>query len=261
MAITSNTLRPGLLVSLKTTVHGNVSYQRRVIEADHVVNGGAKRASWETERTISDPEEHEAAATARSKASSLVRAICARSAFGLLCPESSEPELEKAIAAAREVAEEFNNKARLSRVTVYVITGRIAPDDVEAVRAINSEVRDLLAEMSEGIRNLDVKAVRDAAGRAKNLGSMLSPDAEARIQIAIEAARSAARKIVKAGEQAAQEIDRVAIKRITEARTAFLDLEDAREVATPQETSRALDLMPAASVSAPRPVSRSIEVE
>ncbi len=34
MALRSQTLRPGLLVSLKTTLHGNVHYQKRTIESE-----------------------------------------------------------------------------------------------------------------------------------------------------------------------------------------------------------------------------------
>lgn len=245
MAITTTTLRPGFLVSLKTSLHGNVQYSKNVIEAEHVTDDGAEEAKWETERRIADPKEYEAAKKARAKASTLIRGICARSAFGLLCPEDKERDLEKAIADAREVAEAFNGTARLSRVTVYVITGRIAQDDVEAVRAINSEVRDLLEDMRVGIKNLNVESVRDAANRARNLGTMLTPDAQARIQIAIDAARGAARKIVKAGDNAAQEIDKVAMRRIAQTRTAFLDLDDTgKEIAAPTFEGRAVDFDP-----------------
>jgi len=152
------------------------------------------------------------------------------------------------------LTEEFNATAKLTRVRVYVIAGRIAPDDVEAVRAINGEVRDLLTDMAEGVRNLDVKTVRDAADRARDIGRMLAPDAQARIQAAIDAARSAARQIVKAGEQAAQEIDQRTIRRITEARAAFLDLEPAAEVAAPVAEARVLDFEPAPEIkSTPAP--------
>ena len=37
----TNTLRPGLLVSLKTSIRGNVSYQYRDIEPEHLVENGA----------------------------------------------------------------------------------------------------------------------------------------------------------------------------------------------------------------------------
>lgn len=251
------TLRPGFLVSLKTTVSGNVEYDKRTIEAAHKTETGAEQERWETERTVKDPAEFERGKTARSKARTAVTRVCAYSDFGLLCPESAAAELEEGIAAARAIAAEFNAGARYSELRVYVIMGRIAADDVEAVRAINSEVRGLLETMAQGIKRLDVDAVRDAASRAKQLGTMLPADAQARVQIAIDAARSAARQMVKAGEQAAQAIDTRAVRAITEARLAFLDLEDnAAEIAAPSESGRALDLEPPAvelSASAAQP--------
>ena len=240
--INISTLRPGFLISLKTSVVGNVHYQRQDIEPDHLTAAGGRQARWETERTISDPNEFEIALKVRSKATSVIRAVCARSAFGLLCPEANNDKLERAIAEARQLADEFNAAAMLTRVSVYVIVGRIVPDDVEAVRAINSEIRDLLETMASGIKNLDVKAVRDAADRARNVGAMLSPDSVARVQVAIDAARSAARQIVKAGGQAAQEIDRTAIQKIVEQRTAFLDLDPIADVAAPAADARIIDL-------------------
>jgi hypothetical protein len=48
---------------------------------------------------------------------------------------------------------------------------------------VAEDFRELLAEMETGLQNLDVKVVRDAANKARNIGAMLSPDAQARIQI------------------------------------------------------------------------------
>jgi hypothetical protein len=61
MSLNATLIRPGLLVSLKTTVHGGVSYQKRTIVPDHP-EGKARIASWETTRQIQDAEEHNAAA-------------------------------------------------------------------------------------------------------------------------------------------------------------------------------------------------------
>lgn len=244
MKLISTTLRPGLLVSLKTSVIGNISYEKRTTEAETTTDAGALRAAWETVRTIDDPKEHEAAGKARSKAASLVRAVCARSAFGLLCPEARSEALANAMEEARKVANAFNATAKLSRVSVYIITGRIAPDDVEAVKAINSEIAELLARMAEGVKTLDTEAIRDAASRAREMGTMLPPETASRVQAAVDAARIAARKIVKAGTAAAQEIDAATIRQITEARTAFLDLDGDDNVAAPTEEGRAIDLEP-----------------
>ena len=241
--LSPSTLRPGLLVSLKTSISGNVHYTKRTIEDDHVTSDGAKLAVWETERKIADPDEHERACKVRSAASHLIRGVCSASAFGLLCPEDKAEKLDKAIADARMLAEEFNSTATISRIGVYVVCGRVAQDDVEAVRAINSEVRDLLADMQEGLRNLDVKAVRAAAGKAKGLGQMLSTDASDKIKDAIDAVRKSARQIVKAGEGATVEIDNATIKLLDQKRTAFLDLTEGETVELPKaDVGRSLDL-------------------
>lgn len=240
-SISASTLRPGLLVSLKTSISGNVHYDKVDLEVEKTEDG-ADRAKWETTRIITDRVEYEAARKARGKVTSLIRSVCSFSAFGLLCPEDRSDELDAAIKEARSVAEDFNANASLTRVHVYVIAGRVAQDDVEAVRAINSEVRDLLADMAGGVEKLDVQVIRQAASKAKQLGNMLSPTAEARVRIAIDTAREAARKIVKAGETAAIEVDRMAMRKITEQRTAFLDMGDQGEIATPQVEGRAIEM-------------------
>lgn len=243
-----STLRPGLLVNLKTQISGNVKYSTVTLEAEHLTQDGMQKAKWETERTLIDPPEHEVAKRVRNLIRTAMVRCCAQSAFGLLCPESKVGELEIAITEAREAARNFNKSAKFTKVSVYVMTGKIAPDDVEAVRAINSEVRELLSRMEAGVRNLDAEEIRKAAAWAKGLGSMLSPVAAERVQVAIEAARKAARQIAKAGETAATKVDLEAIKRITESRLAFLDLDDAPDVQAPDEEGRAVDFEPEADV-------------
>jgi hypothetical protein len=244
MALTNRTLRPGLLVSLRTQVRGNVRYERHVLEPEHATDEGTEKERWETERTVFNPAEHALAVKAQSKARSLISSVCVKSDFGLLCPEEKAADLDKAIDAARAVAEEFNDGAKLSHLSVNVITGHVASDDVKAVKAISEEVRDLLDDMTEGLKNLDVEAVRRAASKAKGIGGMLSGDAAARIQIAVDAARNSAKKIVKAGESVAQEIDNATIRKIVEQRTAFLDLDEVKEIQAPKASARSVDLTP-----------------
>ena len=241
-----STLRPGLLVSLKTSIRGNVSYQTRDLEHEHAVAGGQTRARWETERTVANKAELTRAVKARTAARTAITSVCSRSSFGLLCPEAWGKALQDGITRARQVAAEFNARARVTELAVYVIVGRVAQDDVEAVRAINSEVRDLMRDMTVGIKELDVKRVRDAANRARSVGSMLTPEAAERVKAAIDAARGAARQITKAGEEAAKEVDREAIKKINQARTAFLDLDASAVLPTraPAARGRAVDLAP-----------------
>ena len=247
MTFATSTLRPGLLVSLKTSRHGNCRYEKIDLEPEHKTDSGAAKARWETTRTVVDPEEYERASKAQAKASSIIRGVCTYSAFGLLCPEANADILGNAIREARAIVDEFNSTAALTRVHLYVIAGKIAQDDVEAIKAINSEVRDMIETMAEGVKNADVKVIREAASKAKQIGAMLNPEAEARVRIAVDTARSAARQYVKAGEQAALEVDKMAIRKITEQRTAFLDMSEGGEVQAPAARARAIDLAPEAS--------------
>jgi hypothetical protein len=59
--------------------------------------------------------------------------------------------------------------------------------------------------------------------------------------------RSSARQIVKAGETAAAEIDLNALRTVTNARTAFLDIDEAKPVAKPKVKANALDFAPVAA--------------
>lgn len=219
-----STLRPGLLVSLKTSTRGNVSYEKQDIE--HKRKDRTDFTKWETGRTIADVKEFERAKKTLTAATLPIRKVCTWSAFGWLCPESDREELDAAIRESREIVAEFNASANITRLDVYVMVGKIAADDVEAVRAINSEVRNLMSNMETGLKNLDVKTVREAAMKAKQLGQMLSPQAQGRVQVAVDLARDAAKKIAKAGDETAIEIDQRAIRKITEQRTSFLDLND-----------------------------------
>jgi hypothetical protein len=255
------TLRPGLLVALSTSIKGNVEYDKLVLESEHVTVDGAQKARWETERTISIPEEYERAVTVRARARAIVGSVCSATSFGHLCAEENKDKLEAAVAEARQLCADFNASSKLTTISFYVLTGRIAPDDVAAVRAIKGELRDLLADMETGIKTLDTDMVRKAAKQAKQMGSMLTPDAQARVKAAINAARSTATKMVKAGEQAAKEIDRNTLATIRGARTSFLDLDDAGEVAVPVHEARAIDLEPEAIVVAPAQAAARAELE
>lgn len=245
MTFKASTLRPGLLVSLKTSVIGNVKYSKVITQADQETEEGSLIGRWETERVISDRKEHDEAIKVRAKCRNTITAVCAQSAFGLLCPEANAPILAAKVEEARQLADEFNAKARLTRIHVHIIAGKIAADDVEAVRALNSEVSGLLETIERGLRNLDVKTVREAANRARDVGRILSPQAQERVNVAITAAREAAKKIVKASEVGAKEIDLIAIEAVQRSRTAFLDLDGDTEIAAPVAESRAVDLAPA----------------
>lgn len=221
----ARTLRPGLLVSLRTNIAGGVKYERVDLETQCLDEAGQERSRWETTRVVVDPDEHAEAVKVRGKVRALVTGVCAQSDFGLLCPNSRQDDLRTRIQEARALATRFNNGAATTRISVRVVAGTIAQDDVEAVRAISGELRDLMATMESGLANMDVKAVREAAKKAKSVGQMLSTDAKLRLDEAISAARAAARKVVKAGEQAAVEIDQDTLAALKAARTSFLDLD------------------------------------
>jgi hypothetical protein len=241
MTVSVSTLRPGLLVNIKTSIKGNVSYDKS--EEAVKTKGKTEISTWETEKTVLDAAEQKGAVEVRSKARNLVVGVCAASEFGLLCPKADKKKLDAAFAAARELCAAFNAKSKVTRVKFNAIAASINPNDLEAVRAINGEVRGLLAEMKTGLKDLDVERVRDAAERAKKLGNMLSTDAQSRIEDAISAVRKTAVAMVKAGDQAAKAIDKETIAKLNSARTAFLDLDDAKAVKAPTATTgRALDL-------------------
>jgi hypothetical protein len=226
-------LRPGLLVSLRTSIKGNVRYFTTELEGDHLTEEGERKARWETERTIRDPEEHERARKARSLARSAVQTVCSHSDFGLLCLVENRDKLDAAIAKAEWIAREFNLTSDLTRLNVNVLIGEVSPDDVRAIKAINQEMRDLMDTMANGLASLDVEAVRNAANKARSVGKMLEPNAQEAVQKAIAVARTAAKEIVKAGETGAIAIDEVAIQRLVEARTAFLDVDLEGDVQAP----------------------------
>jgi len=248
MTTQPRTLRPGLLVHLSTSIRGNVAYFRNEIEPEHTTDEGARKVKWETERTISDPVEHEAACKVRGKVSGLIRGCCAQSAFGLICPDADEERLNTAIDEANQLADAFNSVAKLTRINLYVMTGRIAQDDVTAVKKISKEIRELMTVMENGIKFANADAIREAATKLRSVGMILSPDMQARVQLAIDTARKAAINIGRAGEQAAIAIDRAAMRKIAEQRTAFLDVDaEAKEVAAPQQSATAVDFEPDSS--------------
>jgi len=243
----TSTLRPGLLVSLKSTVSGGVRYDRTDLAAPNPgADSAAEITRWETTKVVVDAAEFERATKIRGKCRSLISSVCAVSEFGLLCPTSREFDLARAVEEARRIAAEHNAAARVSRVEVYVMTGRIAQDDAEAARAISAEVRGLLAEMKDGIAAANPEAIREAARKAKNLGSMLTEDAAGKVESAIEAARKAARDLVrrveKGGELAAVVVSECNVEAIESARFSFLDMDAAKPVEALPVSAPGLDL-------------------
>ena len=231
-------LQPGILVSLKTSVRGGVEYVKVDLDPGEKPKVGEIKR-WETTKLVEDPEENERAGKVRSRAADRIRALCAKTSFGLLCSQAKEDKLDAAIAEAQNIVDAFNNVAICTEVQVHVLKGRIAETDDQAARAIASDVTDLLREMEEGIRKVDVKAIREAASRALKLGTMLDQGQVGKVTEAVQAARKAARaiaaKVVKGGEDAQVVLEEIDISPIETARIAFLDYESVGSVAEGEE--------------------------
>ena len=228
-------LRPGLLVSLRTTITGGVEYQRTDLDANADAKPeGEEVTRWETTRVITDKAEYERAQKVRSKASSLIRSACSASAFGLLCLGAKEKTLDEAYAEALQLVDAYNASAEHSQVHIYLLKGRIAQSDELAAQAIGAEVRDLIDAMKSGLEKADVSAIREAASKARQLGQMLDESTSEKVSKAIEEARSAAKAIVKrvetGGEDAALVIQQLSRKALNEARAAFLDVDGGKEI-------------------------------
>jgi hypothetical protein len=249
MSLRISTIRPGVLVSLKTTLTGNVRYFTTDIEREHLLdNGQTSEAEWNTRRITLDKEEHELAVKTRSKCRSLVTGVCTAGNF-LMCRQDRRDELEKAIAEAEALARSFNTTATVTRLGFYVGLTEVAPDDARWIAMVNSEVRDLLDAMAQGVKNLDADAIRKAANTAQSVGKTLTPEAQEKLQSSIDAVRKQARAFVKAGETAASTIDAAVMQTLTESRTAFLELEPVAEVAAPEAEGRGVDFTPVSSAT------------
>lgn len=227
---TTSTIRPGILVAVKSSVTGGVDYTVSDLPVDYNGENGSTVERWETTKVVIDPKEHEAAIRARGKALSAIRAVCYATSFGLLCPEEREVQLDEAIQRARELATTHNAGATHTRVVIRVLKGRVADSDEQAARAIGAEVVSLIDSMSTAIDRLDPAAIRDAANRARQVQAMLTEDLGRKVGEAVAAARKAATQIVrrveKGGEEAAIVLADIQRDAIETARYAFLDLAD-----------------------------------
>ena len=244
----SSILRPGILVNLSITMRGNVSY--RTIDLGTEIVDGKEVSKWDTERTTRDKNEKERGDKARSKARSIISGVCMHTRHGLLCLQADRGKLMDAIRDARRTVDDFNMDATVSTISMSVVTGEIAPSDQLAIQGIKRELRELMEDMEEGMRLASTKPqeaierIREAADKATAVGKMLTPGTQETLERAIKAARATARQLVKAGEQVTLEIDRASIARVTEARTAFLDLDDQADIGGVDSAPRAVDFEP-----------------
>jgi len=222
------TIRPGLLVGLKTRIAGGVRYVRT--EIDDRTDGVREVVEWKTTKTVDDAEQHKAATRVRLDARREIARVCSATSFGLLCPRSEEEALDAAIARAQRMVILHNQEATTSRIELYVLKGRVAEDDEQAARAVASEIRDLIDDMDAAIKKADPAAIRDAATQARQMMAVLSEEKQEIAGKAIEAARKAARDIVRRVEKKGEDIAAVLVEidgsAIQAARLAFLDMGD-----------------------------------
>lgn len=217
-------LRPGVIVVLKTSLKGNTTYQKE--DLAHTAEDNEEQKEWKTIRHTANVDEHDRASKTRTKASNLIRNACVKSEFGLICLEENEEKLRQGIAEARKLVDEFNDTSELTLLVLNVICGRVAQDDVEATKAISGEIKGLLTIMDSSLKKLDIDEVRAAAAKAKQVSQMLSPDAQRQVDEAVVAVRAMCTRIVKAGEEIKPDIDDMVIEKLSSARTSMLNLEN-----------------------------------
>ena len=241
------TIKPGYLVSVKTSRQGGVKY----LHADKSKQFDSDRreiARWETTRVIDDVSEFDRAANEQLGANYLIAKCCIRTPFGYVCPEENIVKLNEAIEAAHQKIDAFNKSATHTTLYVRVLKGKIAANDTEAFKAITGEIRELATKISAAITTADIKQIREAASMAKSMGKMLDVKLQSDVNVVVKAARAAARLVTKL-EKKGEKIEAVLFEEfkspIDKLSKAFLDLEcddtDADTMPT-INTQRELDL-------------------
>jgi hypothetical protein len=176
----------------------------------------------------------------------MISRVCARSAFGLLCPTDKANALEDAIAESRALVAAFNKQAKATQVSVYVLKGKIAETDQEAAEAIADELKGLLGEMRNGILMADVDAIRDAATTALQMGKMLDEQTTRKIGAAVEEARNVAseirRRLAEEADTVAGYVQEVKLINLSESRFAFLDTDEVGEAPKVEAVVRAVEV-------------------
>jgi hypothetical protein len=232
-------------LAVASMVDSLIALERDKRRADAAVQRVSVVEEWKSRKVIDDKEEHARGTVVRGKCRTIISKVCTHSDFGYLCPLDREENLREAIEEAKALADAFNKTSVTCKVRVYVLTGKIADDQVTATKAISAELSELMQQMQSAIAACDPKSVRDAAMAAKKLGSMLDPDAGARVARAVEEARNVANEIARlqrAAEDVAPYLAKVQTQALEEARFAFLDFSEPVEIAPVEEAPRALDL-------------------
>lgn len=225
-------IKAGYLVSSKTTLCGGVHFTR----TEYNKNKEGERAvtKWKTTKVIDSPDEYRRGEEIRNRINYLVYRVCVLTSFGLLCPSKKKKELEEAIAEGAKLARDYNRTARYSRITPYIFWTQILNDNEDNLKALSSEIREMLDTMKDGILNIgkkplkdSIKEIKKAADKAKRLTEVLDDSYTGKINVAVEEARKAAREItkrvIKKNESIEEVLKSINTKAIAAARFAFID--------------------------------------
>lgn len=224
-----------LLVGVGIHRTGGVSYDRKLLEEKTL--GDSEYRRWETEKTIRDAEEFSAAENLASSMRRKVGRLCTRTSFGFVLAADRERELDELLEVIRDEARAASLTLRTCSLSVSFVKGRIASSDTEAARAMVREVNVFLADLKAAIDAADAKLIREVLASAKGLDQVLAPDVATPLQEAIQAARAAAKliikEVVKKGEDAADVLASLDLGAIESARMLFLELDNTEAVAVP----------------------------
>jgi hypothetical protein len=250
-------IRPGYLISLKTSIQGGPRYTHNPLESSAASSDGPEIEKFITTKTTEDPEEYKRAVKLRGKARGLVESVLIPSDFGLLCLKAKKERYDEALKEAKEYIEFFNNTSRTCHIAIRSIAGEIVESDTEANQSIVGELRDLLTTVQNGVTEMDVKKIRAAADKLKDVGAMLDEDNQRKVVGAVKEAREVANQIAKMARKKATDIgdyvQTIKLKAVDEARFTFLDMDGPAEVsgdALPMAPGRVLDIEPEAKVEA-----------
>ena len=258
--MTTQLLRPGLMIALQSRCKGGVEYELE--ESETLMEGEKLTQKRKSTKTVFDLEEHERAVKIRGKALYEIRKCCVKTPFSLLCPNEREAELDVGVEKAQTMVREFNSTSTHTKISLYVMKAILMGNDEETVRGVAAEMRQLLSEMSAAVEKLDPEAIRETIQKANELSQMFQENEKEKVSLAIELARSAAREITKAvnkkGSVALPTVEdfRMELSAINNASMAFLDFEAPAQVSAenevPQVEVQDLDMGTVDVMSEPR---------
>ena len=217
-------LKPGRMVSLRSTVRGGVEYDREDLPTacdcaladgpraevrgpDHATScpmgeGEAVKA-WKTVRRIKDPVEWKRAKAVRGRAVAKVWHACVFTEFGLVLPDDRRAKFEEILTEQRQLVHEHNKTTQHTHVTLRVLRSRLERDE-ETETSLAAEVDEVVEDMEACAAASDVDGARKTALKAQKLTAIFSSDVAARVMEKVKAARDAATAAAKAARDAAK---------------------------------------------------------